>query len=135
MRYYIRKYPLSLLIVVAIIYLSFFKPPKTELDEVPDIDKMVHFCMYLGLSGMIWLEFFKAHKGFKSLPIKRAIIGSSLFPLLFGGCIELAQKYLTTYRSGEWLDFFTDFLGVFFASLIAYYLVRPWLLKRKDNNE
>ena len=30
MLYYIRKYPVSLLIILTVIYLSFFKPPQTE---------------------------------------------------------------------------------------------------------
>ena len=45
---YIKKYPISLFIILTVIYLSFFKPPKTDLDEIPNLDKLVHVCMYLG---------------------------------------------------------------------------------------
>lgn len=62
MLYYIKKYPFSLLIILAVIYLSFFKPPSTRLSLIPNIDKVVHVCMYLGMSGMLWLEFIRAHK-------------------------------------------------------------------------
>ena len=31
MLYYIKKYPVSLVIILAVIYLSFFKPPTTDL--------------------------------------------------------------------------------------------------------
>ena len=50
MLYYIKKYPFSLLIILAVIYLSFFKPPSTRLSLIPNIDKVVHVCMYLGMS-------------------------------------------------------------------------------------
>ena len=46
MLYYIRKYPVSLLIILTVIYLSFFKPPQTEMESIPGIDKVVHVCMW-----------------------------------------------------------------------------------------
>ena len=52
---YIKKYPISLFIILTVIYLSFFKPPKTDLSEIPNLDKLVHICMYFGMSGMLWL--------------------------------------------------------------------------------
>ena len=48
---YIKKYPISLFIILTVIYLSFFKPPKTDLNEIPNLDKLVHVCMYFGMSG------------------------------------------------------------------------------------
>ena len=53
---YIKKYPISLFIILTVIYLSFFKPPKTDLNEIPNLDKLVHICMYFGMSGMLWLS-------------------------------------------------------------------------------
>ena len=61
MLYYIKKYPVSLFIILTVIYLSFFKPPSTEISKIPNIDKVVHICMYFGMSGMLWLEFLRAH--------------------------------------------------------------------------
>ena len=52
MLYYIKKYPVSLFIILTVIYLSFFKPPSTEISKIPNIDKVVHICMYFGMSGM-----------------------------------------------------------------------------------
>lgn len=37
MLYYFRKYPVSLIIVAIIFYLSFFTPPKTDVEEIPYI--------------------------------------------------------------------------------------------------
>ena len=53
MLYYIKKYPVSLVIILAVIYLSFFKPPTTDLGTIPNLDKVVHICMYFGMSGML----------------------------------------------------------------------------------
>ena len=59
MLYYIKKYPVSLTVILVVIYLSFFKPPATELGTIPNLDKVVHICMYFGMSGMLWLEFLR----------------------------------------------------------------------------
>ena len=52
MLYYIKKYPVSLFIILTVIYLSFFKPPSTEISKIPNIDKVVHICMYFGMAGV-----------------------------------------------------------------------------------
>ena len=49
MLYYFRKYPVSLIIVAIIFYLSFFTPPKTDMEEIPYIDKVVHICTTLSM--------------------------------------------------------------------------------------
>ena len=59
MFYYLRKYPFSLALIAVVIYLSFFKPPKVaEALLFPGFAKVVHFCMYAGVSCMFLLEFF-----------------------------------------------------------------------------
>lgn len=62
MLYYFRKYPVSLIIVAIIFYLSFFTPPKTDVEEIPYIDKVVHICMYGGLCFILWIEYLRNHK-------------------------------------------------------------------------
>ena len=82
---YIKKYPISLFIILTVIYLSFFKPPKTDLSEIPNLDKLVHICMYFGMSGMLWLEFLRAHRR-DNAPLWHAWVGAFLCPILFSGC-------------------------------------------------
>ena len=43
------------------------------------------------------------------------------------GCIELMQTYLTTNRSGDWLDFLANSTGVLLAVVFGYYVIRPFL--------
>lgn len=76
---YIKKYPISLFIILTVIYLSFFKPPKTDLNEIPNLDKLVHICMYFGMSGMLWLEFLRAHRR-DDAPLWHAWVGAFLCP-------------------------------------------------------
>ena len=127
--YYIKKYPVSIIIILTVIYLSFFKPPSTELSKIPNIDKIVHLCMYFGMSGMLWLEFLRTHRKLPA-PMWHAWIGACFCPVLFSGCVELLQEYCTTYRGGDWLDFAANATGAVLASLVADYVVRPRILKR-----
>ena len=103
MLYFLKKYPVSLLVILAVIYLSIFRPPSTELSTIPNIDKVVHVCMYFGMSGMLWLEFLRAHRRDRA-PLWHAWVGALLCPVLFSGMVELLQAYCTTYRGGDWLD-------------------------------
>ncbi|MDR1161964.1 MAG: hypothetical protein LBK45_06455 [Tannerellaceae bacterium] len=129
MLYYIKKYPFSLAVVLVVIYLSFFKPPIINMHLFDGFDKVAHFCMYAGLSGILWLEFLRNHrKG--GLRVRRVIVGAVVCPVLFGGLIELGQAYLTAYRGGDRFDFLANLTGVFVASLIAWYILRPFMLKK-----
>ena len=114
---YIKKYPVSLFIILAVIYLSFFKPPSTEISKIPNIDKVVHICMYFGMSGMLWLEFLRAHRR-DHTPVWHAWVG-------------LLQEYCTTYRGGDWMDFAANTTGAVLASLIGYFIIRPRILSKK----
>jgi VanZ family protein len=124
---YLRKYPLSVLVILVIFYLSFFTPPKTDLDEVPNIDKLVHTCMYGGLCFMIWLEYLRSHR---SLDRARLTLWAVLAPIAMSGLIELLQAYATTTRSGDWLDFVANSLGALLAIPVGLYVLRPMLWKR-----
>ena len=128
MLYFLRKYPVSCLILLAVVYLSFFRTPDTELGKIPHMDKVVHFCMYFGLSGMLWVEFFRARRT-TGAPWWHAWVGAFVCPVAFSGCVELLQQFLTDYRSGDWLDFAANAAGVLVASLAAYFWARPRLPK------
>ena len=91
MLYYIKKYPVSLFIILTVIYLSFFKPPSTEISKIPNIDKVVHICMYFGMSGMLWLEFLRAHRR-DNAPLWHAWAGAFVCPVLFSGMVELLKN-------------------------------------------
>lgn len=130
MLYYLKKYPISLTVIAIVIYLSFFKPPTMEITKIPNMDKLVHLCMYGGVSGMLWIEFLRNHRKYDEV-MWHAWIGAVLCPILMGGAIELLQEYCTTYRGGDWLDFLANSTGVVLATLFAYLVLRPWMLRKK----
>lgn len=98
-------YPLSLICSLVIIILSLAPIGAPEVaSDVPFFDKWAHFVMYGGLSFLLFLE---SHE-FLTLPLSILLL---LYACLLGGLMELGQAYLTTYRSGEWLDFLADSVG------------------------
>ena len=126
---FIKRYPLSLLVVVAILYLSFFKPPKEKIIHIDNLDKLAHFCMYAGFCSVVWLEYFFSHKG---ISYKCAFIGAVVAPIIFSGVIEVMQGHFTTYRGMDWYDLLFNALGVIFAIFFAKYFVRPRVIAYKE---
>ena len=125
---YLKKYPLTWLTIAIILYLSFFKPPQTDMKEIPGIDKLAHICMYSGLCFILWIEYLRTHS---AIHWKRIIIGGILLPIAFSGGIELAQSYLTEHRGGDWLDLTANTTGVLLAALVGYYILRPIIWKKR----
>ena len=132
MLYYIKKYPVSLVIILAVIYLSFFKPPTTDLGTIPNLDKVVHICMSFGMSGMLWLEFLRAHRRDRT-PMWHAWVGAFVCPVLFSGAVELLQAFCTTYRGGDWLDFAANTTGAVLASLVACFVLKPRVMRKSTD--
>ncbi len=130
---YLKRYPLSILTFCAIVYLSLFKPSDgMKLQLFEGMDKVAHFCMYAGLSFIIWFEFFRVHEKRNSF---KAFLAMFLIPLIFSGVMEIMQKELTTYRSADILDFLFNVAGVVFANVICFFVLRPVIdrkLKRKE---
>jgi len=127
---FIRDYPFSIIIVLVITYLSLAQPPKIGVLLFKNSDKIIHFCMYGTLSGVFWIEFLLKHRK-KKANYLYAFIGAVLYPILFGGALELCQRYFTKYRSGDWWDFLANMEGVVLASLIAWFILRPRIIKKK----
>lgn len=123
--HYIKTYPLSLLIILAVTYLSFFKPPSTDLDQISNLDKVVHVGMYFGISLLLWWEFFKSHP--QGQPLWHGWVGAAILPVCYGGVVELLQSGLTDYRGGDWWDLLADVAGVALACLVALTLLRRWI--------
>lgn len=126
---YLKRYPLSLLLIAIVLYLSFFKPPSVSVPLFPGLDKVVHVCMYGAISGMLWIEFLRNHQQ-QQRPVRHALWGAIVCPILLGGVIELLQAYCTTYRGGDWLDFVANSTGVLLATAFAWWIVRPFMERK-----
>ena len=127
---YFKDYPFSIILFVIITYLSLAQPPKIGVLLFKGWDKVVHFCMYGGLSGMFWIEFLIKHRK-KEANYIYAVFGAVLYPILLGGLLELCQSYLTRHRSGDWMDFLANTGGVFTATLIAWFILKPLIIKEE----
>lgn len=112
--HFIKKYPFSLLCIVLVWYLSiwFVLPEQVELPSINFLDKWTHFVMYGGTCSVIWIEYLRHHR---QLDWENIFFWAWLMPVLMGGLIELVQAYCTTNRSGEWLDWLADGVGVTLA--------------------
>lgn len=124
----VRKYPLSLLCVTLILVLSltpFF--PETPLDNVAFIDKWTHMVMYGGTCSVIWWEYLSRHK---RIDWQRLLLWAVVGMVMLGGLMELMQAYCTTTRSGEWLDFYADTVGVLLGNGVGL-LMNALFFKRR----
>jgi VanZ family protein len=132
--YYVRKYLFSITIIPVVVYLSLMDSPSTDILRFPGWDKVVHFCMYGGVAGIIWLEYLFNHRRNKPR-LKQGILVAVVSPLLLSGLLEIGQSTLTEHRSGDWLDFAANTGGIVTAALIAWIVLRPQIMKKGVNKE
>ena len=112
---YLCRYPIALLLAVGIVLLSLLPIPEIKLaEEVPLADKWTHMVMYGVLTLAIWFDYKRSHKKCNAW---RLLLFAFLAPIAMGGILELMQAYLTTCRSGEWLDFVANSIGVCLGSI------------------
>ena len=119
-----KKYPLSLL-CLALIFILSFTPffPETPFDEVQFIDKWTHLVMYGGTTSVMWLEYLRNCRKEVCRPNFQTLFWVVFVGMiLLGGLVELGQAYCTTTRSGEWLDFWADSIGVLLGNLLGWLL-------------
>jgi VanZ family protein len=126
-----KTYFLSDMIFVAIVVLSITPIPEVKpLEEVPLMDKWVHFVMYGVFSSCLWFDYYRINQDKRFTLV--AIILAVIFPIITGGLLELAQAYLTTCRSGEWMDFYANSIGVGIGLIIGPTII--WTLRKKKRN-
>lgn len=119
----LRKYPLTVVLYIIVMYLSFFTPPKVDLGDVRFIDKWTHIVMYAGTCGVTWIEYLRNHN--YSLQKVKLFLLAWLLPVVFSGIIELMQEYCTGgRRSGDWIDLAANAVGVSLAAGFGLLLAR-----------
>lgn len=131
----LKSYPVASFYVLVIWILCFASIPHTPLDNVTLIDKWVHTAMYLGTCGTIWYEYLRRHKRacdigggcYYEINKCKLFLLAWLAPILMSGLIEILQATCTGgRRSGEWLDFAANSIGVTLAAIcgMAYLRMR-----------
>ena len=130
----ILKYACPPILVAAIIfYLCCLITP----DDIPDAswpytDKVVHFLMYFGLSGVASFGYIYGEKG--RIIILKLIVFAILLPIIYGGLIEIIQEYYFEGRGGDWFDFLADALGSLTILPLALYF-RRLLINSQSESE
>lgn len=126
-RYVSVPFAISLVIFYLCCLISTDDVPKVSIELPIGIDKVVHFCMYLGLSGATAISYIYGKKG--NINKVKLLIGAFLIPILYGGLIEIIQALYCEGRSGDWFDFLADSLGSIAALPVAYYF-RKYILRK-----
>ena len=125
---WIKRHPISVILILVIWYLSLFTPPKIELANVRFIDKWAHLLMYGSLAFILWTEDWRARKTFTSMPRALALY---IGPVAMSGLIELVQAYCTTNRSGDWLDLAANAIGALSGIVLGCFVTRT--LRKKGH--
>lgn len=126
MKRWFRYYPLSILVVLFVTTLCLIPISDPPMKDVPFIDKWTHTLLFGGISFVLFCEFYANDN-------KRLLHFTPIVSGIYGGLVELAQAHLTTYRSGEWLDFWADLIGAFITYSIAILFVK-WYHRRGHHN-
>lgn len=127
----LRRYPVTILFVAAIFTICLIPVPETPLDAVKFIDKWTHVALYFSLGIVYWTEYYH---GRSTLGGMRLFIVAVILPVLMGGLIELMQENLTDCRSGEWLDFAADAVGVLFGAAVGRFIMGSLFRKVRGKN-
>lgn len=124
----ILRYKYSVLVALVIIILSTIPIPEIKhLEGVPLIDKWVHFLMYAVMSVAMWID---QRNSTQPLSITY-YLWMLIIPSCLGGILELVQAYLTTCRSGEWLDAIADTIGAVIGTVGCYLI--SWIWNKKTS--
>lgn len=104
-------------------------------EEIPEMptglawDKLAHFGMFFTLSAINYIDYYLMCKG--EFKVGRWVLWGFIIPVIYGGIIELLQKYFFVTRSAELADFIADILGSLAATLVAiYFIYRQRKLKK-----
>ena len=125
-RHIIMAYPFATCIILVIWVICLMPIPETPLSHLTLFDKWMHITMYAVLCVVVWAEYLRRHRELNKMRL-------FLAPLLMGGLIELAQATCTGgNRSGDWLDFAANSIGVVLGNLIGMLLVRYFAKDKKD---
>lgn len=99
-----------------------------DVPEIPELlpwDKVAHFGMFFLLSAVASYDYYCLHH--ERPAMGKWIFWGFLLPVIYGGIIELLQKYLFVSRSAEWADWYADIV----SSLLATAGVIIFFRKRK----
>ena len=108
-----RAYWTSIIVCIGILYVSLVRDPGIHLPTFVGADKWVHLLMYTLLGAVATYDSIRFQ-----LSGWRLWLVATLLPILFGGIIELVQEQWFAPRSGEWMDWLADGIGVIIGAIM-----------------
>lgn len=117
----IKKNILSIIVALIIMYLSLASSDsfKKVHIQIPNFDKIVHFCMYFIFMSVI---IFENRRLFKS---NKQIFFAGLIPLSYGIIMEILQS-LTDTRTASVYDAMANSAGIL-VSILLWFWIRPFI--------
>lgn len=100
------------IVCIGILYVSLVRDPGIHLPTFVGADKWVHLLMYALLGAVATYDSIRFQ-----LSGWRLWLVATLLPILFGGIIELVQEQWFAPRSGEWMDWLADGIGVIIGAI------------------
>lgn len=122
---WIVSYWKTLLVLLAILVLSFMNPPSLppSVTKLFSFDKLGHLMMYAGFTFVLLLDT-SSLTGLRNPRRLLYLIGIAI-PLSLGAITEILQTVLFSPRAAEWGDFLSDTAGVF-VGWLAFLVWRKW---------
>ncbi len=127
---FLRYNKVSLIFSVIIIALCAFpgnKMPSLDFMDLFSFDKIAHmFCFgtlcVFASGGLVKYWHF-------SFLRKYALGWAITYCVILGGSTEVAQAFLAIHRTGDWIDFFADCLGIALGALVFLFIYTSEILK------
>jgi VanZ family protein len=101
-------------------------------ESVAHLDKVVHLVMYFAFCVIFWFESLKQSGGTIRWYM---ILYTTIFPIAFGGLMEYLQSAMTSYRTGDFMDFVYNVAGVLCATVFSIFVTSPVIKKFKERKE
>lgn len=138
---FLEKYKFSLFVALVIFYLSvrqtvpdvfyleennkvLYRTEDRSIDIVYFRDFFGHMAFYSLLALTLFYESWKVNVDVRS---RKMVLVAVVLPILYGGLVELIQENFFPPRSAEWMDWFSDILGVLLAYLFALKMCPKWM--------
>lgn len=118
---WIRGYWKSIVVSIGILYVSLVRDPGINLPTLAGADKWVHIVMYALLGcALSWDSWRMKLAGW------RLWMMAVVIPMVYGGIIEIVQEQWFTPRSGEWMDWGADCIGVLVGAVVLMVIRRSY---------
>lgn len=114
-------YTLSAMVLIIILYLTLHPKPLPDIGSglFEGADKVVHMLMFLGMAGILGLDYLRSPAGrYKPEPPRFIVLLAVVISSVIGALVEVAQGAINMGRGEDFYDFLADVAGAIIAGLI-----------------